>query len=142
MNGFVAVNKLTWVHGNELDSRPVVDFPSSSAKILFCLERSSIVCLGASGLGQDLHPSLFLMTLSVLSKVRQAFYRMSFSLNLSPVFLMIRLGLWDLGDAQAFPDIFLLIMFQQMCHACVLDPSDSLRPRELMPARLLCPWDF
>ena len=142
MNGFVAVNKLTCVHDNELDSRLVVDFPSSSAKILFCLEWSSLVCLGASGLGQDLHPSLFLMTLSVLSKVRQAFYRMSFSLNLSPVFLMIRLGLWDLGDAQAFPDISLLIMFQQMCHACVLDLSDSLRPLGLTPARLLCPWDF
>lgn len=81
------------------------------------------------------------MTLSVLSSVRQVFYRMSFSLSLCPLLLMKRLGLWDLGDAQAFPDTSLLIMFQQTWHECGLDLSDSLQPRGLTPARLLCPWD-
>ena len=140
--GFVTANKLTLVHDDELDSRPFVDFPSSSAEILSAPAQSSGICLGASGRGQGLHPSLFLMTLSVLSNVRQVFYRMSFSLSLCPVFLMIRLGLWDLGDAQAFPDTSLLIMFQQTWHACVPDPFDSLQPRGLTPAGLLCPWDF
>ena len=140
--GFVTVNKLTWVHDSDLDSRPFVDFPSSSAEILFCPGtefRHLLWCLRA---GSGSPSFLFLMTLSVLSSVRQVFYRMSFSLSLCPLLLMKRLGLWDLGDAQAFPDTSLLIMFQQTWHECGLDLSDSLQPCGLTPARLLCPWDF
>lgn len=40
---------------------------------------------------------LFFMTLPLLTSTGQVFCRMSFNVALSNVFLMIKLGLWNLG---------------------------------------------